>query len=65
MSFGSYYLGTVTINGDIDCVCVAPHNITREKHFFKDLYEKLKTELVLDKLNKIEQAYAPIINLVY
>ena len=37
LTFGSYVLDLRSNSSDIDLVCVVPHFINRETHFFQDL----------------------------
>jgi len=49
----------------MDLVCVAPNFIERKNHFFDGLYEILKKDPNVTKINKIEISYNPIIKLDY
>lgn len=48
----------------MDLVCVAPNFIERKNHFFDGLYEILRRDPNITKINKIE-SFNPIIKLEY
>lgn len=52
-TFGSYRLGVHTPDTDIDALCVVPRHIERDKHFFGDLLEKLKTNPSVQKMTDV------------
>lgn len=61
-TFGSYRLGVHAKGADIDTLCVAPVYVER-KEFFDEFYQILKK--VFAEVTKIEEAYVPLIQLVY
>lgn len=61
---GSYRLGVVTPNSDIDTLCVAPHFVTRQD-FFTGLYNKLEHNERVTKLSAVPDAFTPIIKFVF
>eukprot|EP01053_Blabericola_migrator_P000216 Blabericola_migrator_1__215@NODE_1057_length_5570_cov_23_138288_g727_i0_p2_GENE_NODE_1057_length_5570_cov_23_138288_g727_i0NODE_1057_length_5570_cov_23_138288_g727_i0_p2_ORF_typecomplete_len319_score46_34PAP_central/PF04928_17/3_8e59NTP_transf_2/PF01909_23/5_3e13Polbeta/PF18765_1/0_043DUF4269/PF14091_6/0_038_NODE_1057_length_5570_cov_23_138288_g727_i044525408 len=63
-TFGSYRLGVVTPNSDIDTLCVAPHYVTREA-FFTYLFAKLQQDPNVTHLQPVPDAYTPIIKLQF
>ncbi|KAK6089331.1 hypothetical protein P3W45_001654 [Vairimorpha bombi] len=63
-TFGSYRLGVHSKGADIDVLCVVPKHVTR-KDFFSDFYELLSQDYDVKELTKIEEAYVPLIKLVY
>ncbi|CDU18947.1 hypothetical protein YYC_01850 [Plasmodium yoelii 17X] len=63
-TFGSYRLGVITPNSDIDCIFLAPQNITREI-FFNEFYLKLQQDRNVKKLQALPETYTPIIQFMY
>ncbi|CRH00882.1 poly(A) polymerase PAP, putative [Plasmodium relictum] len=63
-TFGSYRLGVITPNSDIDCIFLAPKNITREI-FFNEFYLKLQQDRNVRKLQALPETYTPIIKFMY
>lgn len=63
-TFGSYRLGVHSKGADIDVLCVVPRHVTR-KDFFSDFYDMLNQDVDVKELTKIEEAYVPLIKLVY
>ncbi|CAA9989070.1 poly(A) polymerase PAP, putative [Plasmodium knowlesi strain H] len=63
-TFGSYRLGVITPNSDIDCIFLAPQNITREI-FFNEFYLKLQQDKNVRKLQALPETYTPIIQFMY
>ncbi|CAG9477842.1 unnamed protein product [Plasmodium vivax] len=63
-TFGSYRLGVITPNSDIDCIFLAPQNITREI-FFNEFYLKLQQDRNVRKLQSLPETYTPIIQFMY
>ncbi|SBS85220.1 poly(A) polymerase PAP, putative [Plasmodium ovale] len=63
-TFGSYRLGVITPNSDIDCIFLAPQNITREI-FFNEFYLKLQQDKNVKKLQALPETYTPIIQFIY
>ena len=52
-TFGSYRLKVDTRDGDIDTICVVPNFIDRETHFFKKLYNILKSHPSVNEITPI------------
>lgn len=63
-TFGSYRLGVITPNSDIDCIFLAPQNLTREI-FFNEFYLKLQQDRNVKKLQALPETYTPIIQFMY
>ncbi|SCM22544.1 poly(A) polymerase PAP, putative [Plasmodium chabaudi chabaudi] len=63
-TFGSYRLGVITPNSDIDCIFLAPQNVTREI-FFNEFYLKLQQDRNVKKLQALPETYTPIIQFMY
>eukprot|EP00929_Paragymnodinium_shiwhaense_P002143 TRINITY_DN102345_c0_g1_i1.p1 TRINITY_DN102345_c0_g1~~TRINITY_DN102345_c0_g1_i1.p1 ORF type:complete len:704 (-),score=162.44 TRINITY_DN102345_c0_g1_i1:56-2167(-) len=61
-TFGSYRLGLVGPGSDIDALCVAPENITREA-FFEVLVPKLQEHPDVQDLTPVPDAHTPIIKM--
>lgn len=61
-TFGSYRLGVINSGSDIDALCVAPQNVTREA-FFQVLVPKLREHPDVQDLSAVPDAYTPIIKL--
>ncbi|GIX62347.1 poly(A) polymerase PAP, putative [Babesia caballi] len=64
LTFGSYRLGIVAPDSDIDCLCLCPQSVTREA-FFGDFYNALKQLEPITKLHAVPDAYTPVIKLIY
>ncbi|GFE52610.1 poly(A) polymerase [Babesia ovis] len=64
LTFGSYRLGIVAPNSDIDCLCLCPQSVTRES-FFGEFYASLKLIPAITKLHAVPDAYTPVIKLIY
>ncbi|XP_076025149.1 poly(A) polymerase type 3-like [Genypterus blacodes] len=62
--FGSYRLGIHAKGADIDAVCLAPQHVGRED-FFTSFYEKLKQQEEAKDVQAVQDAFVPIINLVF
>ncbi|XP_069117159.1 poly(A) polymerase beta-like isoform X1 [Argopecten irradians] len=63
-TFGSYRLGVHTKGGDIDTLCVAPRHVDRSD-FFSSFYELLKQQDEVKDLRAVEEAYVPVIKMVF
>uniref|UniRef100_A0A8C9GJE5 polynucleotide adenylyltransferase n=1 Tax=Piliocolobus tephrosceles TaxID=591936 RepID=A0A8C9GJE5_9PRIM len=63
-TFGSYRLGVITPNSDIDCIFLSPKNITREI-FFNEFFLKLQQDKNVKKLQALPETYTPIIKFIY
>eukprot|EP00435_Cladocopium_sp_Y103_P059495 s175_g21.t1 len=61
-TFGSYRLGLISPGSDIDVLCVAPKNITRES-FFQALVPKLQEHPEVTDVTPVPDAYTPIIKM--
>lgn len=61
-TFGSYRLGLISPGSDIDVLCVAPKNITRES-FFQALVPKLQEHAEVSDVTPVPDAYTPIIKM--
>lgn len=59
-TFGSYRLGLVTPNSDIDALCVAPRHISRV-HFCRLLVSKLAEHKEITELVNVADAHVPIV----
>ncbi|GBE62630.1 poly(A) polymerase [Babesia ovata] len=64
LTFGSYRLGIVAPDSDIDCLCLCPQSVTRDA-FFTDFYNLLKQVNLITKLHAVPDAYTPVIKLTY
>lgn len=64
-TFGSYRLNVTTNEADIDAVCVVPNFITRDDHFFVDLYEILKNTQRVNEIIPVKNAVVPIIKMIF
>eukprot|EP00347_Sterkiella_histriomuscorum_P020501 403337557 len=64
-TFGSYRLGVHSPDTDIDALCVAPRHIERTRHFFGELSDILKNHPGVQKLTEVQEAYVPVINMVF
>ncbi|BAM38562.1 polyadenylate polymerase [Theileria orientalis strain Shintoku] len=64
LTFGSYRLGIVAPDSDIDVACLCPRGITREA-FFSDFYNTLTKVEGITKLQSVPDAYTPVIKLYY
>ncbi|KAK1441685.1 PolyA polymerase [Babesia gibsoni] len=64
LTFGSYRLGIVAPDSDIDCLCLCPQSVTRES-FFGDFYTSLRQIDNITKLHAVPDAYTPVIKLIY
>ncbi|KAK2197032.1 bifunctional Poly(A) polymerase [Babesia duncani] len=64
LTFGSYRLGIIAPDSDIDVLCLCPKFITREA-FFSDFYNTLSAVDVVTKLHAVPDAYTPVIKMVY
>lgn len=62
--FGSYRLGVHQKGADIDALCLAPRNISREE-FFGSFLRLLKTQNEVSECRGIEDAFVPVIKLKY
>lgn len=63
-TFGSYRLGVHTKGADIDTLLVAPRHIDRSD-FFGTFYEILKNNEDVKELRAVENAFVPVIKLVF
>ncbi|KAL5009418.1 hypothetical protein ScPMuIL_014999 [Solemya velum] len=63
-TFGSYRLGVNTKGADIDTLCVAPRHVERSD-FFGSFYERLKQLSDIKNLHAVEEAYVPVIKMVF
>ncbi|XP_020605131.1 poly(A) polymerase type 3-like [Orbicella faveolata] len=63
-TFGSYRLGVHTKGADIDTLLVAPRHIDRSD-FFGTFYEILKNNEDVRDLHAVENAFVPVIKLVF
>lgn len=61
-TFGSYRLGVHSPGADIDALCVAPRNVTREE-FFTLFTEVLKKQPEVTECRSIEEAFVPVIKM--
>ena len=61
-TFGSYRLGVHSPGADIDALCIAPRNITREK-FFNVFTELLKNQPEITDCRAIGEAFVPVIKM--
>lgn len=61
-TFGSYRLGVHSPGADIDALCVAPRNITREE-FFTLFTEVLKKQIEVTECRAIEEAFVPVVKM--
>ncbi|AFZ80581.1 poly A polymerase, putative [Theileria equi strain WA] len=64
LTFGSYRLGIVAPDSDIDVLCLCPKCVTRES-FFSDFYISLTKVEAISKLQAVPDAYTPVIKLCY
>lgn len=61
-TFGSYRLGVHSPGADIDALCVAPRNVTREE-FFALFVELLKKLPEVTECRAIEEAFVPVVKM--
>lgn len=64
LTFGSYRLGIVAPDSDIDVLCLCPRSVTRES-FFSDFYNTLNKVDGISKLQAVPDAYTPVIKLYF
>ncbi len=64
LTFGSYRLGIHSPHSDIDVLCVGPKGVTRDK-FFQGFGSFLKSCLLVTKIILIEEAFVPLITIVF
>lgn len=62
---GSYALGVLDIDSDIDCVLVAPPEFTRDTDFFQKFVVMLKNTEGVSEILSLPEAYVPIIKFKY
>eukprot|EP00397_Hematodinium_sp_SG-2012_P038273 GEMP01041608.1.p1 GENE.GEMP01041608.1~~GEMP01041608.1.p1 ORF type:complete len:550 (+),score=115.96 GEMP01041608.1:45-1652(+) len=63
-TFGSYRLGVVGPNSDIDALCAAPRHVSRES-FFQMLAPKLQEHPKIVEVQPVPDAYTPIIKMIF
>lgn len=61
-TFGSYRLGVHSPGADIDALCIAPRNVTREE-FFTLFTDVLKKQPEVTECRAIEEAYVPVVKM--
>ncbi|XP_031622518.1 poly(A) polymerase type 3 [Contarinia nasturtii] len=61
-TFGSYRLGVHSPGADIDALCVAPRNVTREE-FFTLFTDVLKKQPEVTECRAIEEAFVPVVKM--
>lgn len=61
-TFGSYRLGVHSPGADIDALCVAPRNVTRED-FFTSFTDVLKKQPEVTECRAIEEAFVPVVKM--
>lgn len=61
-TFGSYRLGVHSPGADIDALCIAPRNVTREE-FFGMFTEVLKKQSEVTECRAIEEAFVPVVKM--
>lgn len=61
-TFGSYRLGVHSPGADIDALCIAPRNVTREE-FFTLFTELLKKQPEVTECRAIEEAFVPVVKM--
>lgn len=61
-TFGSYRLGVHSPGADIDALCIAPRNVTREE-FFTLFTDVLKKQPEVTECRTIEEAFVPVIKM--
>jgi len=64
VSFGSYKLGVVDKESDLDLLCVVPKHVTRAD-FFNNLYDLLRKKDEVTELRQLPSAYVPVIKMKY
>ncbi len=65
LPFGSYVLGLRSNSSDLDFICVCPHFIQRDIHFFEGLTKKFQNRPEIKGLNALVSARVPIITFEY
>lgn len=65
LTFGSYVLDLRSNSSDIDLVCVVPHFINRDDHFFDGLSQKIQADPEVTGLSVRRTAKVPIITFDY
>lgn len=63
-TFGSYRLGVHNKGADIDTLCIVPKQVSR-KEFFTKFYKLLEDDEDVTELSKAEDAYVPVIKMVF
>lgn len=63
--FGSFKLGVHSPGTDIDCLCLAPRHIDRQKHFFGILSKQLENHPLVSEISVVKEAYVPIIKMTF
>ncbi|KAF7648957.1 hypothetical protein LDENG_00149370, partial [Lucifuga dentata] len=63
-TFGSFRLGVHSKGADIDALCVAPEHVER-KDFFSSFYEKLTQQEEAKDVQALEDAFVPLIKMVF
>ena len=61
-TFGSYHLGLINKESDIDVLCLVPQHIERSD-FFTSFFETLKTLEGVERAKSISEAFVPLIKL--
>ena len=62
---GSYALGVLDIDSDIDLVLVAPNEFSRETDFFKTFSKLLQRNKYVSDILPLSEAYVPIVKFKY
>ena len=58
-------MGISSPQGDLDCVCLFPNYINLAKHFFNDLFMKLRKQKEISDIHKVEHAKVPLLCFKY
>lgn len=62
VTYGSYMLGVSYQGADIDALCIAPQNISRQD-YFTTFYDLLRYQQQVTELRKIEDAFVPVLKM--
>lgn len=63
--FGSYTLGVMATTSDIDCICVTPKFVKRERHFFGELVDILDNHPHVEDLTTVQKSKVPLIKMKF
>ena len=64
VTYGSYKLGVVDRESDLDLLCVVPRQVSRDD-FFSHFYISLAKKAEVSELRSLSKAYIPVIKFRY